>query len=230
MKDIKSMLSAFSRAQKEGKKTALATLIQSEGISNHHQHTRILIGEDGQFSGAFSGRLEGAALAKIQTVMKQHRNKLVTLGPADQGTSRLLAKWGRGATIRLLVEPVLTYKIYNPIELLRQISGGKQDAVLVSLFAQDHDHHPGTSLLYRPDLLQSTLPLALQSSVLRDAQDALLTKSSSLRQYLCGGGRCNAWIEFIPQHAAPVVTESNTDNYPMIQIGSSPFLYPAFPV
>ncbi len=230
MKNIKSILSAFSSAQKEGKKTALATLVRMEGPAHRRHPVRLLIEEDGRLSGAVNGRLEGQTLAKVLSAIKYCQNKLITLDPADRDDATLIRKLGARGTVRLLVEPIQAYKSHNPIELLRQATGGRRDAVLVSLFSLEHDSHPGTSLLYSTNLLQSTLPLALQASVLRDAQDALQTRTSSLKQYHCGGGRCNAWIEFISQQVRPVATDSSVDSYPMISLGSSRFMYPAFPV
>lgn len=223
------MLSAFSLAQKEGKKTAIATLIPTEGTTYRRQQIRVLIGEDGRMSGALSGRLEGNALAKVLAVIKQQQNKVVTLNATDPDEAKLTAKLGGGRSVRLLIEPVLPCKIHNPIEMLRQVANGRQDTVLVSLFSQDGERHPGTSLLFRTDLLQSTLPLALQANVLRDAQDALQFRTSSFKQYYCGGGRCNAWIEFVPQQAAAVETGSH-DSYPMVRFGTNPMVYPAISV
>lgn len=230
MKDIKSILSAFSHAQKEGKKTVLATLVRMEGISHRRPCTRILIEEDGRLSGAVNGRLEGQSLGKILSAIKHHQNKLITFDPADPGDANLIRKMGARGTVRLLVEPIQAYKSYNPIELLRQVVYGRQDTVLVSLFSLEHDCHPGTSLLYRPNLLQSTLPLAFQANVIKDAQEALENKTSPLKQYNCGAGRCNALIEFIPQ-TMPVMADSRGNiAYPMVGIGAGAGRYTGFSV
>ena len=53
MKEIKEIIKAFDRAQVEGKKTALATVVQVEGSSYRSPGARMLIREGGDQSAVY---------------------------------------------------------------------------------------------------------------------------------------------------------------------------------
>ena len=79
MKEIKSIIHAYDEACKQGKQTALATVVHVEGSSYRKPGARMLITEDGQLTGAISGGcLEGDALNKALFVMAQQKAMLVT--------------------------------------------------------------------------------------------------------------------------------------------------------
>lgn len=221
MKEIRNILNAFAQAQKEGKRAALATVVQVEGSSYRRPGTRMLVTEDGQLTGAFgNGCLEGDALKKALAAISEQQNKLVTYDTSEQDDAKFGVQLGCTGIIRVLFEPIQSYKIHNPIELLRQVISVRQDTVLVSLFSLEHDEQPGTCLLYRTNLLQSTLPLAFQADVIKDAQEALETKTSSLKQYNCTTGRCNGFIQFIPPPIALVIAGAGNDVQPLVEISA----------
>ena len=174
-----------------------------EGASRRRPGARMLVTEDGQLAGAVSGGLlTGKALEKALPAMTEQQNKLVMYDTSDADDAGFGIQLGCSGMMYVLFEPILTCKIHNPIELLRQVISERQDTVLVSLFSLEHNDQPGTCLLYRTNLLQSTLPLAFQADVIRDAQEALETQTSSLRHYNCISGRCMGFIQFIPPHVA----------------------------
>ncbi|HMG10791.1 MAG TPA: XdhC family protein, partial [Mucilaginibacter sp.] len=79
MKELQDIMQAFDKADKNGKQTALATVVHVEGSSYRRAGARMLITEDGELTGAISGGcLEGDALRKARLVMAQNRPMLVT--------------------------------------------------------------------------------------------------------------------------------------------------------
>jgi len=207
VKEIRNILNAFAQAQKEGKRAALATVVQVEGASSRCPGARMLITEDGQLTGSVSGGfLKGNALKKALPAILKQQNKLVTYDTSDHDDAGFGIQMGCSGIIRVLFEPIQSYKIHNPIELLRQVISVQQDTVLVSLFSLERDEQPGTCLLYRTNLLQSTLPLAFQADVIKDAQEALETQTSSLKPYHCTSGRCNGFIHFIQAEIRAVLS------------------------
>src|SRR5690554_8060448 len=96
MKEIREIIKAFDLAQKEGKQTALATVVQVEGSSYRSPGARMLITEDGALTGAISGGcLEGDALRKAQLVMFKQQSMVVTYDTTDDDD----AKFGVGLEI-----------------------------------------------------------------------------------------------------------------------------------
>ena len=85
MKEIKDIIRAYDKAVKQGKQTALATVVHVEGSSYRRPGARMLITTDGQLTGAISGGcLEGDALRKASLVMIEKRTMLVTYDTNDE--------------------------------------------------------------------------------------------------------------------------------------------------
>ena len=66
MKEIREIINAFDKAEQEGKKMALATVVHVDGSSYRRPGARMLITEDGELTGAIS-RVIGCACETDQT-------------------------------------------------------------------------------------------------------------------------------------------------------------------
>ncbi|MEJ7684244.1 MAG: XdhC family protein [Segetibacter sp.] len=72
MKELKDIIKAYDEAARQGKQTALATVVHLEGSAYRRPGARVLVTEDSKLTGAISGGcLEGDALRKAQMVMVQ---------------------------------------------------------------------------------------------------------------------------------------------------------------
>src|SRR5688572_12715879 len=152
MKEIKDIIQSFDEAQKQGKQTALATVVHVDGSSYRRPGARMLITEEGQLTGAISGGcLEGDALRKALLVMSQQRSMLVTYDTMDEDDAILGIGLGCNGIIQVLIEPINTADPNNPIRFLKTIAERRQKAVLVTLFSlkDKKDPQPGTCLLLR---------------------------------------------------------------------------------
>src|ERR1700755_2005377 len=131
MKEIKNILIAFDEAGKQGKKTALATVVMVEGSAYRRAGARMLITEDGQLTGAISGGcLEGDALRKARMVILQQEPLLVTYDTMDDDDAKLGVGLGCNGIIHILIEPINDQEP-NPITLLRAAISARNYAVLV---------------------------------------------------------------------------------------------------
>src|SRR3984893_7870397 len=107
MKEIKNILTAFQRAQADGKRCALATVVLVEGSSYRRAGARMLVTEDGQLTGAISGGcLEGDALRKARLVMAQNKPMLVTYDTTDDDDAKFGVGLGCNGIIHILIEPI----------------------------------------------------------------------------------------------------------------------------
>ena len=90
MKELKDIVVAYDEAVKEGKQTALATVVHVVGSSYRRPGARMLVREDGKLTGAISGGcLEGDALRKAQMVMVQQHPILVLYDTTDDDDAKL---------------------------------------------------------------------------------------------------------------------------------------------
>ncbi|MDP1973832.1 MAG: XdhC family protein, partial [Sediminibacterium sp.] len=78
MKEIGDIVLAYEQSLQLGLKMALATVVSVDGSSYRRPGARMLVTEDGKFTGAISGGcLEGDALRKAALAINQGKKKLV---------------------------------------------------------------------------------------------------------------------------------------------------------
>src|SRR5690348_966937 len=95
MKELNDIIIAYDKAVAQNKKTALATVVKVEGSSYRRPGARMLITEDGEFTGAISGGcLEGDALLKARYVMFKGQNKLEIYETTDEDDQRMGVQLG----------------------------------------------------------------------------------------------------------------------------------------
>ncbi|HMI05651.1 MAG TPA: XdhC/CoxI family protein [Pedobacter sp.] len=221
MKEISAILKSFEKAEKKGKKTALATVVHVEGSSYRRPGARMLITEDGELTGAISGGcLEGDALRKALSAIVQQQNKLVTYDTTDEDDAKLGIQLGCNGVVHILFEPIVTDQIFNPIRLLQELANSNEDSVMVTLFSLDQLQQPGTSLLYRNGLSRTALTAALQSDLVVAAEAALQNKSSDFRTFQYDDQAVTGFIEFIPAPLELVIAGAGNDVQPLVDITS----------
>src|ERR1700710_1145943 len=142
MKEIIDIVTAYGEAIKQGKKTALATVVLVEGSAYRRAGARMLITEDGQLTGAISGGgLGGDALRKARMVILQQEPLLVTYDTMDDDDAKLGVGLGCNGIIHILIEPINTEQT-NPINLLKAVIASRGYAVLVTAFSIENRKAP----------------------------------------------------------------------------------------
>ncbi len=131
MREIQDILKAHAEAKRQGKKTALATVVHVKGSSYRRPGARMLVADDGQLTGAVSGGcLEGYALRKALHAISQSQNKLVTYDTTDDDDLKFGVQLGCNGIVHILFEPIHPDNPENAIRLLQQIIAVREDAVL----------------------------------------------------------------------------------------------------
>lgn len=225
MKEIQSIIQAFDEAQQQGKQTALATVVHVQGSSYRQPGARMLITEDGQLTGAISGGcLEGDALRKALLVMARQQPMLVTYDTTDEDDAKLGVGLGCEGIIHIVIEPILPNQPDNPIQLLKTISGQRQNAVLVMLFSlQDRrEVQPGTCLLQLQNATVATRISneALRKALVTDAKMAFINQVSATKTYVSEGKQFTAFIELIKPAVSLVIIGAGNDTIPVTQMAN----------
>src|ERR1700748_1885414 len=220
MKEIRDILRAYDVAQREGKRTALATVVHVEGSSYPRPGARMLVTEDGQLTGAISGGcLEGDALRKALYAINQQQNKLVTYDTTDEDDIQFGVQLGCNGIVHILFEPVDETKEYHPIQLLRELIGERRDAVLLTLFSLDRSaEQPGTCLLYAEGRAHTGLPGDWQEEVMADVGGAFEKRVSSIKEYFRGNILHKGFIEFVEPAPAVVIAGAGNDVLPVVDM------------
>ena len=222
MKEIRDIISAFDEAQKQGKKTALATVVHVDGSSYRRPGARMLITEDGQITGSISGGcLEGDALRKALLVMMQQKSSLVTYDTNDEDDAKLGLGLGCNGIIQVLIEPIDITKPNNPIQFLKTISSNKrQQNILITLFSLQNKRKAqyGTCLLVAEDGSISGDISVLKNNLLQDAREALLNNHSFFKNYATENNDLTAFIELVNPPVSIVVIGAGNDVVPLVKM------------
>ena len=224
MKEIKDILQAYDQAERDGKRSALATVVHVEGSSYRRPGARMLVTEDGRLTGAISGGcLEGDALQKALLAIHQWQNKLVIYDTTDEDDLRFGVQLGCNGVVHILFEPIDRQRPDNAIQLLRELVRERREAVLVTLFSPDRSLvQPGTSLLYTADGVKANLSAELRALVMGDVEVAYREKRSCFEEYAGEAGvstaRLNGFIEFLPPPPALVIAGAGNDVVPLVEI------------
>ncbi len=225
MKEIRDIIQAFDTAKQQGKQTALATVVHVDGSSYRRPGARMLITEDGQLTGAISGGcLEGDALRKALFALMEKRAMLVTYDTMDEDDAKLGVGLGCNGIIQVLIEPVNPARPNNPIQLLKEVAGSRQKAVLVTLFSLQNRKDPqrGTCLLLKEDdtIVESADGIPIKNILLEDAKKAMLSQSSFFKNYITEKQNITSFVEFVKPPVALIVIGAGNDVIPMVNMAA----------
>ena len=220
MKEIRDIVRAYDVAQRDGKRSALATVVHVEGSSYRRPGARMLVTDDGQLTGAISGGcLEGDALRKALFAINQQENKLVTYDTTDEDDVQFGVQLGCNGIVQILFEPIDEAKAYHPIRLLRELIGVRRDAVLLTLFSLDRPaKQPGTCLLYADGGANTALPGEWQELVLGDVKEAAGIRASTFKEYAWNNKTYKGFVEFLPPPPALVIVGAGNDVLPLVDM------------
>ena len=223
MKEIKDIIAAYYKSMQEGRQTALATVVHLEGSSYRRPGARMLIEDNGQLTGAISGGcLEGDALRKALLAMAEQKPMLVTYDTMDDDDAKFGVGLGCNGIIQVLIEPIDANEPNNPIQLLEEIAGKRQQAVLVTLFSlqQKKSTQQGTCLLLKEDgvIVDKNNHLQLKDVLLADATAAMENKQSVFKNYVSPQNDVTAFIEMIQPALSLIVIGAGNDVIPLTKM------------
>lgn len=223
MKELIDIVAAYDKADKQCKKTALATVVQVEGSAYRRAGARMLITEDGQLTGAISGGcLEGDALRKARMVILQQEALLVTYDTMDDDDAKLGVGLGCNGIIHILIEPIYDHP-NNPINLLKAIVNNRGNAVLVTLFSIEDRKapQPGTCIGYTETevLANETDRSGHLSALTEDAKRVFKNQHSETMVYT-GTTEYTAFVEYIKPLISLVIIGAGNDAIPLTRIAA----------
>lgn len=216
-------MAAYDEASKQGKRTALATVVLVEGSAYRRAGARMLITEDGQLTGAISGGcLEGDALRKARMVILQQESLLVTYDTTDDDDAKLGVGLGCNGIIHILIEPIYD-RPNNPIDLLKNIITNRGNAVMATLFSIEDRKalQPGTCLYLTQTELTINRPdnAGYCNSLIEDAKRVLENRHSETMLYT-DKVVYTAFVEHIKPLVSLVIVGAGNDAIPLTKIAA----------
>lgn len=212
MKEIHDIIEAFDEANRQGKKTALATVVHVEGSSYRRPGARMLVTEDGNLTGAISGGcLEGDALRKAVLVITQGRNKLVIYDTTDEEDARLGIQLGCNGIVSILFEPVDNRNTDNPINVLKTAIANRASTVLITGYSMNDENHYGTVSL-------ASLAMGVNRQLLQAAREALANQKSVHTELVTGTNRQFFFLQYYQPPVSLVIVGAGNDAVPLVAI------------
>lgn len=223
MKEIKDIVSAYDAAQREGKQTALATVVHLQGSAYRRPGARMLVTEDGKLTGAISGGcLEGDALRKAQLAMVQKKPMLVTYDTTDDDDTTLGVGLGCNGIISILIEPVKAEDEGNPIQLLKTFLSKRQAAVIVTMFSLDNKAtQPGTCMLVTNEAITkgNDVDEDLLRTLSNDAWQVLKAEASLIKGY-SDHEQLTGFFEYLEVPVSLLIFGAGNDSMPLVQMAN----------
>lgn len=220
MKEINDIIRAYRKAEAEGKKTALATVVMVEGSSYRQPGARMLVTEDGELTGAVSGGcLEGDALKKALLAIHQQQNKLITYDTSNDEDSEFGVQLGCNGIVHILFEYIDLASECHPLDLLMKVAQERRDSVLACLFSLRRGaRQPGTVIFCNTEQrISSADGLDVLSG---DLQSVLENRLSSVTNTEYEDAEYEVLIEYLPPALSLVIAGAGNDVKPLAEIAS----------
>jgi xanthine dehydrogenase accessory factor len=227
MHEFQKIIQAYERVDFSQRKAALATVVKVLGSSYRRPGARMLMTDDGHWTGAISGGcLEGDALRKARQAILHNQPTVVTYDTLkDEDANALGIGLGCNGVIDVLIEPIDPQNTRNPVELLRTTLLYDQVAVLATVYTiEGHSalkigdrlvlEGNGKVLDYIPDA-------QLAAQILTDAREAARTEVSGTKSYLTSFYRVETFFEVIRPSIHLLLFGGGYDAVPVARLAKS---------
>ncbi|MBK9013751.1 MAG: XdhC family protein [Saprospiraceae bacterium] len=228
MKEITNILAAYDRLDHSERKVALATVVHVAGSSYRREGARMLIVDDGHWTGGISGGcLEDDTIRKANMAIFQQKPRVVRYDTTQDDPFQIGVGLGCKGIIDVLIEPVDAADPTNPVELLRTVTleadgVERGNTALGVVTASDSPEVPvGLRILKSKDeLVVNMTPLAdwgkLTAAVLETLENGA---SRQLEMTWSDGHTIQFFVEMIQPPIHLVALGSNYDLLPLLEIG-----------
>lgn len=200
MKELQAIIEAFEQTERDGRTTALATVIEVRGSTYRRAGARMLVTQGSRMVGTVSGGcLEADVFERAQQVMVSGEPALVTYDT----TSPDDIVWGLGlgcnGLVRVLIERLTHSLEPNHITFLADCLRRRQTGVLATVVRLEGQvqEQVGARLMLQQNgnAIGRIENSALAASILEDAKEALCNSRSTLKLYELPLGRAEVFIE-----------------------------------
>lgn len=208
MKELGDIVQAYDSALKAGLKMALATVVNVAGSSYRRPGARMLVTEDGQFTGAISGGcLEGDALRKAALAINQGKKKLVVYDTTDEDDAKLGIQLGCNGIVSILFEPIDTNS-FSLIESFNKMINSREPLLLVTGYHTNHGNHWGT-------LLPTDIQIEFKAHLASVFQSVLQNKKSEHLVIETTEGSQELFIEYAAPPISLIIVGAGNDTMPL---------------
>ena len=221
MKEIRDIINAYDNIDQAEVSLALATVIDVKGSSYRRTGARMLIQENGFWTGGISGGcIEGNALKKANLAILENKARVVTYDTENDDESQIGVSLGCNGVISVLIAPINPNSIGNQIEKLRAINNKRSASILITVVDSTVESLTAGDVLTVTELQGRIISLNKEMllQIEQDIDDANSRSKSVLIEY---NPHLTLFIEFIPPAIQLIVAGGNYDVIPLLEASRS---------
>lgn len=223
MKEIKAIIKAYE-AIEPGIHAALATVVRVEGSSYRRTGARMLVLDNGSWTGGISGGcLEGDALKRARLAINSSRPTLITYDTTEDDPHQIGVGLGCNGIIDVLFTPLDLNDANNPVETLKSCTANGRDThtlITITNVEGKWNH------IQRGDVIRYTGPDNLSKlfsdDLAREINDRIHLQMSEAKsapaQFNSADRRLELFIEILPPEIHIVLMGHQYDIYPMSRL------------
>lgn len=222
MKEQKAIVDAFRKTTPASRGTALATVVKVRGSSYRSPGARMLISDDGKWVGSISGGcLEGDALRKARKVMSDQLPLTVTYDTSEGSNQNLGIGLGCNGIIDVLIEPVSTETLYDPISVFEKILASEEPLALATIFSEGKYQGEKFLINARREVIIPFSNEKISDVVVQDLAEVFATTRSEAKRYHFGGTEVEVFIELIQPSISMIIFGGGFDARPVSTLAKS---------
>jgi xanthine/CO dehydrogenase XdhC/CoxF family maturation factor len=185
MHELENILKAYQEIDFSQRKAALATVVKLSGSGYRRPGAKMLITDDGHWTGAVSGGcLEGDVLRKAREVMRNQTAEIIVYDTIDEDNNQLGISLGCNGIVHILIEPLLPDSEKNLLEILSDISS--ENPVLIATVIDTKDQKKvslGERLILKPEYINGFRDEKMADLVNEKASQILSSEKSQIVEF-----------------------------------------------
>lgn len=218
MKEIESILQTYDNYKQLGQRMAIAIVVKVEGSSYRRMGARLLVGENGFWTGGISGGcLEGDALKRANKAIISGHPSIVTYDTMQDDEHQIGVGLGCNGIIDVLFIPINWQTAFHPIPVLQHYLSNREPKLVVTITRSADTALPmGSTLEYDPVSGSLHLPENIDPPLRNLLQHHATIQWSAARSAHIEWKDMAALFEWLPPTIHLVIFGGNYDIYPMI--------------
>lgn len=223
MKEIKAIVKAYDQIP-SGVEAALATVVRVEGSSYRRTGARMLVLDNGMWTGGISGGcLEGDALKRARLAINNSKPTLITYDNTDDDPHQIGVGLGCNGIIDVLFTPLDRSNANNPVEILKLcLRESRTTHILVTITHIESGRtsiRAGQVIKYNgPESLAILESAPIEAELNKTIVKQILESKSAPVTIKEHDAHIEAFIEILPPEISVVMMGHQYDVYPMSRL------------
>ncbi len=214
MKEIHSIINAYSQIDFTTTSAALATVVGVEGSSYRRMGARMLVLEDGSVRGGISGGcLEGDARRRAQKAMQDQKASIHTYDTTRDDEHQVGVGLGCNGIIDVLLTPLNGH--YDVVTHLKEMVSKRSPTLMITSLSDSEYWKKGDTKIFDSKFDETSVPLYLRDAFLSTAQQCIHDRSSCKKEL---DKDCIFFFELLMPATQLILCGGNYDLFPLARI------------